>query len=132
MNRAKQNPLVAILTIFFFTTGALAQVQTTIAPARAKALIPDAKPIRTCGSLVRVSLPNTTIESAAVDPKNPGVCRVTAVTTHPPSGDKVRIWVGIPTSNWNGRFMGAGGGGFSGGSANSIMEPVAQGFSAAA
>jgi hypothetical protein len=97
-----------------------------------KALIPDAKPVRTCESLMSVSLPNTTIESAVVDPANAGICRVTAITTHPPAGDKVRIWVAIPTANWNGRFMGNGGGGFSGGSANAVNGPVAQGYAAGA
>ena len=80
--------------------------------------------MRSCESLASVALPNTTIESAAVDPNNPGVCRVTAVTTHPPMGDKVRIWVAIPTSNWNGRFLGNGGGGFSGGSARARQRTL--------
>src|SRR5512134_721116 len=75
-----------------------------------KALIPTARPVRTCESLAAVELPDTAIESATVDPNNPALCRVTAVTTHPPAGDKVRIWVAIPLSNWNGRFMGNGGG----------------------
>lgn len=101
-------------------------------PAPPKPLIPDAKPVRSCESLATVALPNTTIESAAVDPNNPGICRVTAYTTHPPMGDKVRIWIGIPTSNWNGRFMGTGGGGFMGGSAMGINQPVAQGYAAGA
>src|SRR5687768_2108006 len=48
-----------------------------------KALIPNAKPVRTCASLAMVELPNTTIESAAVDPNNPALCRLTAITTHP-------------------------------------------------
>ena len=60
-----------------------------------------------------IALPNTTIESAKIDANNANVCRVTAITTHPPAADKVRIWVAIPLSNWNGRFMGTGGGGFS-------------------
>jgi hypothetical protein len=97
-----------------------------------KPLIPNAKPVRSCESLATISLPNTTIESAAVDQNNPGICRVAAYTTHPPTGDKVRIWIGIPTSNWNGRFMGTGGGGFSGGSAGGINQPVAQGYAAGA
>jgi tannase/feruloyl esterase len=79
-----------------------------------------------------IALPNTTIESAAIDPSNPDICRVTAITTHPPANDKVKIWVGIPTKNWNGRFMGTGGGGFSGGSATGVNQPVAQGFAAGA
>src|SRR4030095_14126296 len=76
--------------------------------ATPKPAIANAKPVRTCESLASVALPDTTIESAVVDPMNPGICRVTAITTHPPSPDKVRIWVGIPTSHWNGRFVGTG------------------------
>jgi feruloyl esterase len=104
------------------------------APAQTppKPAIANVKPVRTCESLAGVALPNTTIESAAVDPKDPSVCRITAITTHPPAGDRVRIWVAIPTSNWNGRFMGNGGGGFSGGSANGVNQPVALGYAAGA
>jgi len=94
--------------------------------------IPNAAPVRTCDSLAMLALPNTTIESAAVDPNNSSVCRVTAVTTHPPMGDKVRIWIAIPTSNWNGRFVGNGGGGFSGGSAAGVNQPLALGYAAGA
>jgi hypothetical protein len=101
-------------------------------PAPPKPLFPNAKPVRSCESLATIALPNTTIESAAVDPNNPGICRVTAFTTHPPTGDKVRIWTGIPISNWNGRFMGTGGGGFSGGNAMNINQPIAQGYAAGA
>src|SRR5262245_1235071 len=77
-----------------------------------RAAIPNAKAVRSCESLASVMLPDTTIESAAVDPTNADICRVTAITTHPPMGDKVRIWIAIPTMSWNGRFMGIGGGGF--------------------
>jgi len=101
-------------------------------PPSPKSIIPNAKPVRSCESLATVSLPNTTIESAAVDPNNSGICRVSAFTTHPPAGDKVRIWIGIPTANWNGRFMGTGGGGFSGGSGMGINQPLAQGYAAGA
>ncbi len=94
-----------------------------------KAAIPNAKPVRTCESLASVALPNTTIESATVDANT---CRVVAITTHPPAGDKVRIWVAIPLANWNGRFMGTGGGGFSGGSAAGVNQPLALGYAAGA
>jgi Tannase and feruloyl esterase len=100
--------------------------------ARPKPAVANAQPVRSCESLATVALPNTTIESAAVDPSNPGICRVTAVTTHPPAGDKVRIWIGIPTANWNGRFLGTGGGGLSGGSATGINQPVALGYASGA
>jgi len=97
-----------------------------------KPLVANAKPVRTCESLASVALPNTTLESAAVDANNPTICRITAITTHPPAGDKVRIWIAIPTANWNGRFLGTGGGGFSGGNAGGVNAPVASGFAAGA
>ncbi len=101
-----------------------------------KALIPNAKPVRSCESLTSVALPNTTIESAALAPNSQNVCMVTAVTTHPPLGDaggnRVRIWVAIPMSNWNGRFLGNGGGGFSGGNAGSVNAPAAAGYASGA
>ena len=92
-------------------------------------LITDARPVRSCESLTEVDLPDTTIESAVSDGD---ACRVTAITTHPPVGDRVTIWVGLPMSGWNGRFLGTGGGGFLGGSPNGIDQPVGQGFAAGA
>ncbi|MEK7676050.1 MAG: tannase/feruloyl esterase family alpha/beta hydrolase [Verrucomicrobiota bacterium] len=96
-----------------------------------KPLFPDAAPVCPCESLAKVSLPNTTIDSAKLDPSN-GWCRVTATVTHPPSGDRVKVFIGLPVTNWNGRFRGNGGGGFSGGSAGSLRGPVAQGYAAGA
>ena len=95
-------------------------------------LVANAKPVRSCESLATVTLPNTTIESAAPDANVPDVCRVIAVTTHPPSGGKVRSWFAIPTSNWNGRFLGNGGGGFAGGGDIGVNQGVAVGFAAGA
>jgi len=100
--------------------------------AQPKPLIADAKPVRSCESLTAVALPNMTIESATIDTVNRGLCRVVATTTHPPAGDKVRMWIAIPTANWNGRFVGTGGGGFSGGSAGGVNQPAALGFAAGA
>lgn len=127
------------LRLASFTTGwailigvsALAQPPGPGGPAASgpAPLIPDARPVRSCESLMEFSLPGTTIESAAVDGN---VCRITAVTTHPPVGDRVTIWVGIPLSGWNGRFLGTGGGGFSGGSENGINQPVTLGYAAGA
>ena len=95
-----------------------------------KPAIPNVSPVRSCESLATFTLPNTTIESAVMDATNPAICRVTAVTTHPPAADKVKIWVAIPTSSWNGRFLGTGGGGFSGGSAGGVNQPVSLGYAA--
>jgi len=92
-----------------------------------------AQPVRTCESLMSLTLPNTTIESAATTPpagNAPAFCRVTAVTTHPPAGDRIRIFIGLPLNGWNGRFEGVGGGGFSGGSPNGVVAPAGQGYAA--
>ncbi len=96
-----------------------------------KALFPDAAPVCPCESLTKVSLPNTTIDSATIDPTD-GSCRVTATVTHPPSADRVKVFVGLPVTNWNGRFRGNGGGGFSGGSSNSLRGPIGLGYAAGA
>ena len=101
------------------------------ADAPPKPLFPDVKPACPCEELAKVSLPNTTIESAVTDTSN-RMCRVTAIVTHPPSNDRVKVWVGLPLTNWNGRFQGTGGGGFLGGAAASLRGPVRQGFSAGA
>jgi hypothetical protein len=102
--------------------------QPGIGSTTPKPAIPNAKPVRSCESLAMISLPNTTIESARVDPANPGICSVTAITTHPPSGDKIHIWIALPTANWNGRFLGVGGAGFTGGFPGDINPPVALGY----
>jgi feruloyl esterase len=94
-------------------------------------LFPGAEPVCPCESLRNVSLPNTTIESAAIDPAD-GSCRVVATVNHPPAHDRVKVFIGLPMKGWNGRFRGNGGGGFSGGSANSVRGPVAQGYAAGA
>src|SRR5258708_3334512 len=91
-----------------------------------------AQSVRTCESLASVALPNTTIESAVVEAATGAraFCRVTAVLTHPPAGDRIRVFIGLPTTGWNGRFQGVGGGGFSGGNRNGVLGPVAQGYAA--
>ena len=94
-------------------------------------LYPDIVPVCAPEDLRKVSLANTTVESVTVVEAD-GVCRITAVVTHPPATDRVTVWVALPLKNWNGRFMGTGGGGFSGGGPNSLRGPAAQGFAAAA
>ncbi len=152
MHRAQRTLLLATTIVALLVTNGQAQQRGRGAPGapavaggrggapaapplmqvRPKPVIANAKPVRSCESLASVALPNTTIESATVDANSPDVCRVTAVTTHPPAGDKVRIWVAIPLSSWNGRFLGSGGGGFSGGNAGAVNQPVAAGFAAGA
>jgi feruloyl esterase len=86
-----------------------------------------------CDRLTTLSLPNTTFVSASVSPAdttNPATCRVHATVTHPPAGDVVNIDVWLPVDGWNQRFQGVGGGGYSGGSPQSLAGPVRQGYAA--
>jgi hypothetical protein len=98
---------------------------------RPRNLIANPTPVRTCESLTSVALPDTTIDSAAIDAQD-GSCRITATVTHPPSGDAVKVFIGIPMKDWNGRFEGTGGGGFSGGSATGVRQPLTLGYAAGA
>ena len=116
-----------ITTAIFATALSGAILLTRGAEAPPKPIFPDTAPVCPCESLAKISLPNTTIESAAIDPTD-GSCRVTASVTHPPSGDRVKVFIGLPTKSWNGRFRGTGGGGFAGGSVNSLRAGVALGY----
>lgn len=95
-------------------------------------LIGNAQPVRSCESLAGVGLANTTIASAALDEENPDICRVTAIYSHPGADDAITIWFAAPMGGWNGRFVGTGGGGFSGGNPGGVNGPVSQGFATGA
>lgn len=118
-----------ILLLIAALAGGLGLLHAAESPL--KPLYPGTVPACSCESLTNLTLPNTMIESAVVDTSN-RMCRVTAVVTHPPAGDRVKVWIGLPLTNWNGRFQGTGGGGFLGGHPNSLRGPVRQGFSAGA
>jgi len=119
-------------TFGFYLTGILlATFVARAADSEIKPLYPGIEPVCSCESLTNLPLANTTIESAIVDTSN-RMCRVTAIVTHPPTKDRVKVWVGLPLTTWNGRFQGTGGGGFLGGHPNSLRGPVRQGFSAGA
>jgi len=105
------------------------------AAGAAQSQSPAVQPVRPCESLTSLALPNTTIESAVVEPATgarPAFCRVAATLTHPPAGDRIRVFIALPTAGWNGRFQGVGGGGFSGGNPNGVVAPVAEGYAAGA
>jgi feruloyl esterase len=111
MKRVLTNVIVAVVVAALCAVAGRAQ---GLMPAGLKPAVPNAKPVRSCESLATVTLPGTTIESAALDATDPNICRVVAITTHPPAADKVRIWIAIPVVGWNGRFLGSGGGGLLG------------------
>lgn len=95
-----------------------------------KPLYDNIAPVCSPEDLYKIDLPNTTIVSVKVEPEN-NVCMVTANVTHPPHIDKVVVNVALPLTDWNGRFTGLGGGGFTGGTVYSLYLPSAQGFAAA-
>ena len=79
-----------------------------------------------CASLSSTSLPNTTITTAQSVPagsftppygrsldKLPAFCRLAGVI-RPSSDSDIRFEVWLPASDWNGKFLGAGNGGFAG------------------
>ena len=102
---------------------------------------------RSCASLGMLSLPNTTINSAAdapagtLPPPIPGVglpsvpivatCRVHATVTTPGANDQIGVDVWIPVDGWNGRFQGVGGSAFLGGHPYFMAGAVDSGYSAA-
>ncbi|MFC5751913.1 tannase/feruloyl esterase family alpha/beta hydrolase [Actinomadura rugatobispora] len=63
----------------------------------------------------------TTRKAADAISKVPAHCEVTLTLTHPGAGDDVKVVVWLPSSGWNGRFQGTGGGGYS---AGFLLGPV--------
>ncbi|KAL2793662.1 Tannase/feruloyl esterase [Aspergillus keveii] len=61
------------------------------------------------------------------------ICSVNVTLTHPGVNDEVRVWLWLPTvKDWNGRFLGIGGGGWvAGGGEVDLVVPVSQGYAAA-
>ena len=124
--RARGRIETTIFLTAFSATVAFAQFRET----SPRPVFPDSTPVRSWESLSNVALPNTTIDSVVTN--TDGSCRVTATVTHPPSGDRVRVWIALPMKGWNRRFEGTGGGGFSGGSPFGLRGPLRQGFAAGA
>src|SRR4051812_2550137 len=123
--------LKMLLLIAAVTTGVAQPVNQKKHDAPPKPLFPDVTPVCPCESLRNVSIADTIINSAVIDPSD-GSCRVTATVSHPPATDGVKVFIALPTKGWNGRFRGNGGGGFSGGSAASLRGSVALGLAAGA
>jgi len=132
MSRTQRGLLYAA-AVAVAASAAIAAAPQLPPPVVPKSLISSGDPVKSCESLKSVTLLNTTIESAVVDPGNqatPASCRVTAWVTHPPATDKVTVWIALPSKDWNGRFQGVGGGGFSGGSAMGAVGPLRAGYAA--
>jgi hypothetical protein len=127
----KGNGAVILITaLLCFTTNSFAQMPGLFT-GEYKPLYADVNPACGCEDLTKAAIANTIIESAVVNPQD-STCRVTAIVNHPPSKDRVKVWIALPLKNWNGRFCGTGGGGFVGGMAFSLREPAVRGFAVGA
>jgi hypothetical protein len=85
--------LVSVVFLVSLVNAPQAPLQAPVVP---KPLFGDVSPARSCESLAGVTLADTTIESAVVDPgdaRTPSSCRVTATVTNPPAGDRIKVWV---------------------------------------
>ncbi len=98
---------------------------------------------RTCDSLTTLSLPDTTITSAALvsgtftPPAGkpiealPSFCRVVGVI-RPTNDSHITFEVWLPATGWNGKFQGVGNGGFAGSIGYpSLARAVERGYAAA-
>ncbi|CAG7954954.1 unnamed protein product [Penicillium olsonii] len=59
------------------------------------------------------------------------VCQLTVNYTHLGWNDNVTTWISLPVDNWNGRFMGMGGGGWIMGTRGRLSQAVFGGYAAA-
>jgi feruloyl esterase len=107
-----------------------------------------------CADLAALALPDTTVTAAEVVPAGgfshplaagaltpntpppdftglPEFCRV-AATVSPTPGSTIGFELWMPTENWNGKFVGAGNGGFWGAIRYAaLIDPLARGFAVA-
>lgn len=126
-------PFAAAVVTIIWLTGSLTGSGIPAAAADRPGQV-AASPADSCDRLTGLALKNTVVTTATVAPASgalPVTCRVHARVTHPPAGDSVTVDVWMPIEGWNGRFQGVGGGGYLGGSPQSLAAPVSQGYAAA-
>ncbi|EFC81948.1 tannase/feruloyl esterase family alpha/beta hydrolase [Parafrankia sp. EUN1f] len=102
-----------------------------------------------CKNVAQPTVAGATVQSMSTSDKAtdillgvPAHCEVTLSLTHPGDDDKVQVTVWLPTSTWNGRFQGTGGGGYAtslqlggislGESVATLPSAVKEGYAAAA
>ena len=118
--------LVGVFLQMYFTGWSQTkEVQNSIEP-----IYQDIIPAIDSNLLMQISIPNTIINSVTIDQKT-NSCNIVAIVNHPPANDSVLVWIALPLKNWNGRFLGTGGGGFMGGMPM-FEEYLAQGFAVGA
>jgi tannase/feruloyl esterase len=108
--RARQIYVLAIAFIAVVVSGC-----STVARPENGAEGAPVLPVRSCESLVRLALPDTTVMKAATVAAagaTPEYCDVQLAVDNPSNG-VVHVGVFLPVASWNGRFVGTGGGGYS-------------------
>jgi len=117
--------------------------QTALAALAASGMLAHAA--QTCESLSKLNLPATSITRASsvaagaytpptgkAPPNLPAFCQVTGVIK-PSSDSNIQFEVWMPASNWNGKFQGAGNGGFAGAIPyDQLMSAVSHNYAVAA
>src|SRR5437660_6426976 len=89
-----------------------------------------------CASLSRTSLPDTTLTTAQSVPagrfvppygrpidKLPAFCRLAGVI-RPSTDSDIRFEVWLPASDWNGKFLSVGNGGFAGSTTYNLLGDI--------
>lgn len=94
-------------------------------------IYPEITPVLTCEELRSLEIPNTQMVSVE-ETADGNIYLVTAVVNHPPASNRITVWIALPTKNWNGRFLGTGGGGFMAGNPGSLTEHALKGFATGA
>jgi feruloyl esterase len=120
---------IGMLTLLVAMPAAVARAQVSEPPPRPT--FADNAPVVPHESLIKVALPNTTIDSVELNAAD-GSCRVRATVTHPPTGCRVKVFIALPTKGWNGRFQGTGGGGYAGGNPAALSGPSRSGYATGA
>lgn len=119
-------------------TSAAASSGTTTAPATSGACGSVTAPPQVPGAEVQsisgVLVPAGTdqVPGGPSIPNVPAHCAVSLYLTHPGANDHVLVDVWLPTSGWNGRFEGTGGGGYAAGEFDLALAPAIEGGYAAA
>jgi feruloyl esterase len=75
-------------------------------------------PVRSCATLTSVHLTDGTVTGATTVAKTsstPSYCKVQVTVSNTPADDAVHVGVFLPSTTWNGSFIGTGGGGYVGG-----------------
>jgi len=115
------------LTLVSILRSALRNEQEPTPPA----IFTQTARVMSCEALHRISIPDTTIDSASVIASD-GSCRVAATVIHPPADNRIKVFIALPTKAWNGRFRGTGGSSYAGGFIESLNTPVTKGYAVGA